>query len=269
MDYISLIIMAIIQGITESFPVSSSAHLLIYTALFAPGTHLMQDVSVQTGTTLAFIVYFRKDIALMIRDWFSYGFSRRQTLHCRLAWYLIIATIPVGLVGLFAGKWITANLHSPWVMACTAFIFGALMGAFDLYARQNRDMSVITRKDALIIGLAQVLALMPGASRSGVTMTAGRALNMNRETAARFSFLLSIPVSVLADIFQAKEALQAGLPVDIVAFSVGMLISGLLAYIGISLFMRWVARIGLMPFAIYRVILGCALVWLIMNGVLV
>lgn len=269
MDYGSLIIMAIIQGITESLPISSSAHLMLFPMVMSvQESAVMQDIAVQAGSTLAFILYFRHIIFKMVVDFCKHGFSKDQTVYSRLAWYLVVGTIPVGLAGLFFHQFITDHLHSAWVIAGSAIVFGLLMGLVDKYSERTRNLEAVTLKDAIIVGLIQVCALIPGASRSGVTMTAGRAMGITRQAAAQFSFLLSIPVSLLAVLFQAKDAVEAGVSFEWFPFSIGMLISGVLAYGVITLFIRWVDRIGLMPFAIYRVILGLTVIVLIMNGVI-
>lgn len=270
MDYSSLIIMAFIQGITESLPVSSSAHLMLFPMLMSVQENaVMQDIAVQAGSTLAFILYFRHRIILMILDFFRHGFSKKQTPYSRLAWCMVIGTIPVGIAGLLFHDFITDNLHSAWVIAASAIVFGLLMGFVDKYSERSKALEAVTLKDAIIVGLVQICALIPGASRSGVTMTAGRALGITRQAAAEFSFLLSIPVSLLAVLFQAKDAVETGLSFELLPFVLGMAISGSLAYGVITLFIRWIDRIGLMPFAIYRVILGFTVIALIMNGVIV
>lgn len=269
MDYSSLIIMAIIQGITESLPISSSAHLMLFPLIMhAHENAVLQDIAVQAGSTLGFILYFRHMIKNMVVDFCRYGFTKQQTLYSRLAWLLVMGTIPVGIAGLLFHQFISDHLHSAWVIAFSAIFFGLLMGLVDKYAQRSRTLEAITFKDACIIGLIQICALIPGASRSGVTMTAGRALGITRQAAAQFSFLLSIPVSLLAVLFQAKDALETGLTFDLLPFALGMTISGVLAYGVITLFIRWIDGIGLMPFAIYRVILGLTVIVLIMNGVI-
>lgn len=269
MDYSALIIMAIIQGVAECLPISSFAHLMLYTSLFAgQKATLMQTVAVEAGSVLALILYFRREIVNMARDWITQGFTRTQTFYSRMAWCLVIGTIPAGLAGLLFHDQVKAYFYSNTAIAYCALFFGVLMGVVDHYARKTRDLNSVTYKDALIIGLIQICALMPGASRSGVTMTAGRFLNLSRVDAAKFSFLLAIPVSVLAYAFQAKEAIHQGLHFDLCAFIVGAGISGVLSYIGITLLIRYIDKIGLIPFAIYRVILGVVMLALIANGAL-
>lgn len=257
MDNSAFFLMAVIQGISESLPISSSAHVMLASMIMSlPDTNLIQDIAIQSGSTLAFIAYFRLIILRMIRDFFRVGFSRQQTEDSRLAWFIILGTVPVGLSGLIFHDLISDHLHAAWVIGLTAIVFGLLMGIVDKYAPQERLLHTISLKDALIIGCIQVFALIPGASRSGVTMTAGRALGLTRQTAAQFSFLLSIPVSTLAVLFQIKEATELKPVIDWSVFITGVLISGLLSYAVISLLMRWIDRIGLMPFAIYRILLG-------------
>ena len=198
MSTIDVFILAIIQGLTEFLPISSSAHLILPSAVFGwqdQGQAL--DVALHVGTLLAVVLYFRKEVGSMTVAWFgTVGVGPEKKYNSfdgKLAWWIILASIPLGIVGLLGKDFIEANLRSAAVIAITTLVFGILLGFADIKAKENVSVEKLGFKGAMIIGLAQVLALIPGTSRSGITMTLGLMLGLNKENAARFSFLLSIP----------------------------------------------------------------------------
>ncbi|MEY8241475.1 MAG: undecaprenyl-diphosphate phosphatase, partial [Cycloclasticus sp.] len=199
MDFVQIIALGLLQGLTEFLPVSSSAHLILLPLLLGwEDQGLAFDVAVHVGTLLAVVTYFRHDLSRLIVGWLASLLRRQHTQDSRLAWLIIIGTIPVGLVGLLLGDWIELYLRSPLVIALATIIFGLLLWWADAKGVQLRDQQQLTAKDALIIGLYQVLALVPGTSRSGITMTGALLLGLTRDAAARFSFLLSVPLIFLA-----------------------------------------------------------------------
>lgn len=260
MTLTEIIILAIIQGITEFLPISSSAHLILPSVLLGwENQGLAFDVAVHLGSLLAVMIYFRNDIGRMLVAWFCSGFSREQTDDSRLAWWVIIATIPALIFG-FAGKaFIEEYARSALVIACTTIGFGLLLWYADKKALLNKHIYDMTWKSALIVGLAQALALIPGTSRSGITMTAGLMLGLDRESAARFSFLLSIPVILGAGLLATLDLLSAPDAVDWNALIFGAALSFVSAYACIYLFLAWISRIGMLPFVIYRMLLGVIL----------
>lgn len=266
MTIFEIIILAIIQGITEFLPISSSGHLVLPSVLLGWQNGLAFDVAVHVGSLLAVMVYFREDIARMTMAWFSQGFSAQQSDDSRLAWWIIVATLPAVVAGFLAKSLIDEYARSALVIAITTILFGLLLWYADKTATQKKDINQITWKSALGIGLAQVLALIPGTSRSGITMTAGLMLGLNRESAARFSFLLSIPTILGAGIFVTKDLIESPLPVDWLAMGLGALLSFVSAYACIFLFLAWISRLGMTPFVIYRLILGFALLGVIYFG---
>ncbi len=260
MDVIQVIVLAIVQGLTEFLPISSAAHLILV-PLFTPWEDqgLAFDVALHIGSLAAVLVYFRRDLINMWFAWWQSLTRRELTPDGRLAWAVILGTIPVGLAGLAFKDVIENELRSPLVMAWTLIGFGLLLGYADWRRRGERSEHQMTWKDVLAIGCAQAVALIPGTSRSGITMTAALLMGMSREGAARFSFLLSIPVIVLAGGLGALDLVSSEETVDWSAIALGTVVSGVSAYLCIHYFLVFIRRIGMQPFVIYRVALGILL----------
>lgn len=264
MTFFEIIVLAIIQGITEFLPISSSAHLILPSAIFGwQNQGLAFDVSVHVGSLLAVMIYFREDIGRMITAWFKYGFTRQQTQDSKLAWIVGLATIPAVVVGFLLKDWIELNARTALVIACTTILFGLLLWYADAKCRQGKDLSKMGLSDGMIIGLAQAVALIPGTSRSGITMTAALMLGYTRDSAARFSFLLSIPVIIGAGTLAVVELLESAAPVAWSELLYGAIFSFVSAYLCIFLFLSWISRIGMLPFVIYRLLLGAVLLWFV------
>lgn len=263
MTLFQIIVLALVQGLTEFLPISSSAHLILAKDVAHwPDQGLAFDVAVHVGTLVAVVWYFRKELTSMTVDWFSSVAKRQLVGESRLAWAVILGTIPVGLAGLLLHDVIDGHLRSPIVIAWATIGFGLLLWLSDSFGQRQRDEHSMTWKDILIIGLAQAIALIPGTSRSGITMTAGLLLGLSRTAAARFSFLLSIPVIVLAGGYEGKKLLVQTAPVDWTAIILGTLISAITAYLCIHFFLKLLDRIGMLPFVIYRLLLGAALLFI-------
>ncbi|WP_100643811.1 undecaprenyl-diphosphate phosphatase [Alteromonas facilis] len=264
MTLFEIIILAIIQGITEFLPISSSAHLLLPAELLdwrAQG--LAFDVAVHVGSLLAVLIYLRQDVTRLTIDFFQHGFTTKQTDDSRLAWSIVIATLPIIVIGFLLKDWIELNARTALVMAVTTIAFGLLLWYADATARLTRKMSEMRWGQAIVIGLAQILALIPGTSRSGITMTASLMLGFDRESAARFSFLLSIPAILGAGLLSTLDLLKQGDGVDWTALFYGAGFSFISAYLCIYLFLHWISRIGMLPFVIYRLALGVILLWFV------
>ncbi len=266
MDILHIIVLALIQGITEFLPISSSGHLLLPKGLLGwPEQGLAFDVAVHVGTLIAVMSYFRKDIILILTDWFASLIGRGHTENSRLAWYIALATIPAGMAGLLFDDFIEAHLRTTLVIALTTIIFGVLLGFADRSSdHTTKQMAEITITIALIIGCAQALALIPGTSRSGITITAALFCGLSRHSAARFSFLLSIPVILLSGGYKTIQLLS--LPsVNWGDLFLGVILSAISAFICIHYFMKFISQIGMMPFVIYRLLLGgFLLIWTFM-----
>jgi undecaprenyl-diphosphatase len=260
MDWVQVVVLALAQGLTEFLPVSSSAHLILVPIVADwPDQGLAFDVAVHVGTLGAVISYFRTELRAMASDWVRSLRERRDVGDSRLVWYVGFATVPVGLAGLLGAALGDEALRSPLVIAAATIVFGLLLWWADRHGGGDRDEHSLGLRDAMVIGAAQALALIPGTSRSGITMTAGLFLGMSREGAARFSFLLSIPVIVLAGAVKGLEAFSDPGPSGLVATLTGAVLAWLAAYLGIGAFLRLVARIGLMPCVVYRLALGALL----------
>jgi len=263
MDFLQIISLAILQGLTEFLPISSSAHLILLPLVTGwQDQGLAFDVAVHVGTLSAVVLYFRQTLHTISKDWYSSLTQRQAVGKSNLAWAVLFGTIPVGLAGLLLGDFIETSLRSPLVIATTTIVFGLLLGWADWYGKQQRTEHQLNWKDVLIVGIAQAIALIPGTSRSGITMTAGLILGLNRQAAAHFSFLLSIPVILLAGGLKTIELIQSNLNTDWIAILSGATLSAISAYICIHLFLKLLERIGMWPFVIYRMLLGVILVWL-------
>ena len=265
-EWYQSIILAIVQGLTEFLPISSSAHLAISPILLGwPDQGMAFDIAVHVGTLAAVIYYYRKDLEAMARSWFASLAGGDSDSNSRLVWYLAIASVPVSIVGLTAGDFIGSHLRNLAVIATTTLVFGLLLGWADKRARTQTSPVAMSLSLALLIGLAQALAPIPGVSRSGVTITAALLLGMDRQLAARFSFLLSIPVIasagclLLVDLVQGNQQSIAWM--QLVVASV---LSGVTAYFCIGAFIRLLDRVGLMPFVYYRVGLAAVLYYLLL-----
>ncbi len=263
MDFLQILVLAVLQGLTEFLPISSSAHLILVPVIVGwQDQGLAFDVAVHVGTLAAVVAYFRKELRVMARDWAASLVQRRTVGDSRLAWAVGFGTIPVGLTGLLLGDLIEEHLRSTLVIAATTILFGLLLGLSDKTGKRERNEHSITWKDIFIIGCAQAIALIPGTSRSGITMTAALMLGLSREAAARFSFLLSIPVILLAGGLKTLELSTTEGLVDWQAILLGAAISGLSAYLCIHVFLKLLERIGMMPFVVYRLVLGAILLLL-------
>lgn len=262
MDIIQVIILALVQGLTEFLPISSSAHLILVPIITGwPDQGLAFDVAVHAGTLTAVVMYFRKELAKMLVEWLG-SLRGRHTPDSRLAWAVLFGTIPVGLAGLIFQGVISEHLRTPIVIAISTLFFGLLLWLADRNKNLTRDEHSLQWKDVLIIGVAQAIALIPGTSRSGITITAALMLGLNRQAAARFSFLLSIPVIVLAGGLETLDYLEVASLTDINFLLLGALISALSAYACIHFFLKLLEKISMLPFVIYRMILGIVLLML-------
>lgn len=260
MDWAQLLTLAVIQGITEFLPISSSAHLILVPYLADwPDQGLGFDLAVHLGTLAAVVLYFRRELRRMMRDSWRSLADRQHVGESRLAWAVIWGTIPVGISGLLLKDAVESTLRSPSVIILTTISFALLLWWADRHPG-DRSEHRITWRDWLIIGCAQAIALIPGTSRSGITITAGLLMGLSRDAAARFSFLLAIPVTALAGGLEMFELARAATPVYWSEFLAGAALSGITAFACIHYFLRWLGRFGLLPYVIYRLALGAVLI---------
>lgn len=256
MELIHVIVLALIQGLTEFLPISSSAHLILPKELLGwPDQGLAFDVAVHVGSLAAVVIYFRADIWRLIQAWCGSLVTRQQSDDSRLGWYIIVATIPAGIAALLFGGIVETHLRSTTVIMITTVVFGLYLAWADYRGKNALDLAKMTLTMALLIGLAQAIALIPGTSRSGITIAAALALGFRRESAARFSFLLSIPIILLSGLYKGVELMgDSNIPWDDIVL--GAVLSGVSAYICIHFFLSFIQRIGMMPFVVYRLLLG-------------
>jgi len=262
MTELQVIVLAIVQGLTEFLPVSSSGHLVLVPAFLGWADQgLAFDVAVHFGSLIAVLLFFRKDIHGLLRGGVQVLGANVKTIESRMALGIGLGTIPAAIAGLLFADWIATNLRSPMVIVYTLSGYAILMVLADRYGRKSRDIASVQVKDAVLVGIAQALALVPGTSRSGVTISAAMALGFERQDAARFSFLLAVPVIVLATLYSLYGLLTANIPVAWGQLAIGVLVSAIVAYASIEFFMRFVSRIGLLPFAIYRLVLAAVILY--------
>lgn len=258
MDWIEAVVLALVQGLTEFLPISSSAHLILAPRFFGWADQgLAFDVAVHLGTLAAVLIYFRAELSAIFRAWLGSLFGRHTNEDdARLGWSVLLATVPIAFSGLLFHDFVENSLRSPLIIALATGIFGLLLGLSDRHGGTGRNEYTVTFGIAILIGLAQVLALIPGTSRAGITITAGLALGLSREAAARFSFLLAVPVIALAAMLELWQLLQQVEPVQWGILALAVLVAGLSAYACIGWFLRLLQRVSMWPFAIYRMLLA-------------
>jgi len=271
MDSIQIALLAFVQGLTEFLPISSSAHLILTPLLFGFALQsLAFDVAVHVGTLGAVVTYFRRDLAAMAVAMAASLRTRSLAMpDARLGWMIVLATLPLLLLGLPL-KTLLELLREDGqlialVIAATTIGFGLLLWLADRSGARERDEYAVDWRAALTIGLFQAVAIIPGTSRSGITMTAGLFLGLTRQAASRFSFLLSIPTILLAGAVETKGLLEASGPVDWIALWVGALLSFVVAYLTIHFFLRFIERISMLPFVLYRLALGALILLLVLR----
>jgi len=273
MTILPILLLAIIQGLTEFLPVSSSGHLVLVHHLLGDSDNmwndnLLLDMAVHVGTLLSVLLYFRQDVAQMFLGIKPLLTGKISEPRAKLNLHLLIASIPVIIAGLALYKLQPEWVRSLEIMAYATIIFGIILGLADHYAPKTNTIEKLTIRNALFIGLAQILALIPGTSRSGITMTAGRAIGLPAKDSARFSLLLSIIAIGGAGALGTLDLIQTGnltLGKDIL---LAITLSFAAGYASIALMMRWLEKSGFMPFVIYRVILGMMLLGFIYAGIL-
>lgn len=260
MSSFEIFCLALIQGLTEFLPISSSAHLILPSQLLGwQDQGLAFDVAVHAGTLFAVVAYFRGEVGRLLFAWQG-SLVGRHDRESRLAWSIVIATVPAGIVGLLGGDLVEHYARSTWVIAATTLIYAPLLWLADRYSDERRDEYAIGWQLALLVGCAQALALIPGTSRSGITITACLFLGLSRVAAARYSFLMSIPVIFLAGGLKLLDLVTGNDSVDWYALILGTVVAFVSAYLCIHLFLKLIERIGMTPFVWYRLLLGVGLI---------
>ena len=276
MTILQAIILGIVQGMTEFLPISSSGHLIIVPWLFNwhfllenPSLNKTFDVALHLGTFVAVVVYFWREIGRLLAAWVR-SMSRRSLAdpEAKLAWLLIVSTIPAAIVGVALESFIEDKLGKPWIIAIMMIVFAGVMYLIDHVAKLDRDLESLSWFDAVLIGIAQAFALCPGVSRSGITMMTGLLMRLDRESAARYSFLMSIPVIGGAAAYKALEVARDGLPAGTTTpFAVGILSAAVSGFAAIWFTLAYLKRHTFNIFVVYRIIVGVAILILIVAGV--
>jgi len=282
MGFFEAIILGLVQGLTEFLPISSSAHLRIVGEFLGTGADpgAAFTAITQLGTETAVVIYFWYDLKRIISKWFKALFRRlpQSDPDVRLGWFIILGSIPIVILGLLFQNAIETTLRSLWIVAFTLIIFGILLGIADFVGRKELRLKDLTWPHAVVYGLAQALALIPGVSRSGGTITAGLFLGYERKAAARYSFLLAIPAVFGSGLYQVYKSIKEPCvaaaknctpelfsPVEI---GVATVIAGVVGFLVIAFFMSYISKRSFLPFVIYRVLLGGTLIVLLSTGVL-
>lgn len=263
MSFTDIFMLAFLQGLTEFLPVSSSAHLILFSQLRGlPDQGIGFDIAVHLGSLTAVIYYFRNDLRQMLAGCFNSLQTKRLNTEVDLTLKLLMATLPIVIVGLIARDTIESELRTIGVIAATTIGFGLLLAVADRQSGQKNEYQ-LSSMSALIIGFAQVLALVPGTSRSGIVITAALFLGLTRKGSARFAFLLAIPAIGGASFIQLTELIVYQRYDYLIEAGIGFTISALISLITIRLFLGLVERLGMMPFVVYRCLLGAGLLLLL------
>lgn len=262
MTFFQLLLIAVVQGITEFLPISSSGHLILipYLTNF-PDQGPMMDVAVHVGSLLAIIIYFWRDVFGLARGGFATVGIGREPVQRRLFLWVLVGTIPAVALGLFLklGGYLE-SFRVTDLVAVNLIVYGLLLGVADRWGRQEKSFEDVTLRDAILVGIAQALALIPGTSRSGATMTAARALGYKRVEAARFSFLLAIPAVAGAGLLAALDLAEATAAMQWDALVAGVL-TFVTAFATMAFLMNFLRKASMLVFVIYRVAMGVALLW--------
>jgi undecaprenyl-diphosphatase len=270
-ELLQAIVLGTIQGLTEFLPISSSAHLRIFPELFGwgdPGAAF--TAVIQIGTELAVLIYFRHDIWRIGKAWVLSLFRPewRGQFDARMGWFVIIGSLPIVVLGVLLKDVIEEDFRNLWIVGTTLIVMGVVLGLADHFSTDDREIKQITLRDAILMGVAQALALIPGVSRSGATISMGRVLGFEREAATRFAFLLAIPAVVGAGLFELKEIPNGDNTYGWGPTIVATVVSFAVGYAAIAWLLRYVSTHSYTPFVIYRVLLGTATLILLATGVL-
>jgi undecaprenyl-diphosphatase len=271
MSWLQVVVLSVVQGLTEFLPVSSSGHLAIVSEVFfGRDAGASFTAVIQIGTELAVLIYFGRDIVRILVAWFGGLFdAAKRTSDYWLGWWVILGSIPIGAAGLIFKHYIRDDVRNLWIIATALVVFSAVIAAAEYFGRQTRPIETFTWRDAILIGAAQCLALVPGVSRSGATISAGLFLGQQREAAARFGFLLAIPAVLASGLFSLPDAFhpEAGQSASGLQLIVGTVIAFFIGYAAVAWFLKFLVSHSMYWFVGYRVIVGVALLILLGTGV--
>lgn len=262
-EWLQILLLSLMQGLTEFLPISSSAHLILLPIIAQfPDQGLAFDVALHFGTLLAVIYYFRIKIKWLFIGFFKGLIKKKFYFHTKFAWLLIVASMPIALSGALLHGYIETIARSPVVIAYATIFFGLLLYVADKRNVETKDLRALSYSNAFTIGLMQILALIPGTSRSGITLTGGLFCGFNKKSAATFSFLLAIPTILMAGGYETLKLIQTPVSLPWYYFLLGISVSAISAFLCIHFFLKLINTIGLLPFVIYRIILGIALIYM-------
>lgn len=270
MTWFEAVFLGILQGLTEFLPISSSAHLLIFSQIFGwqdPGAAF--TAVTQIGTETAVLIYFRKDIWRIITTWVKslYTPELRGNLDARMGWYVIVGTIPIAVIGVLFADQIETAARNLWLVSTVLIVFGIILGVADKVGAKTRGLETLSMRSGLVYGFGQALALIPGVSRSGATITTGLFMGFTREAATRYAFLLAIPAVLASGFFEATKIGDPNQPnVAWPQVIVATLVAFVIGYAVISWLLKFVSTHSYMPFVIYRVALGSLVLGLLASG---
>lgn len=273
MSVLEAIILGIVQGLTEFLPISSSGHLLIVPAIFGwqdPGAAF--TAVVQIGTMAAVVIYFRKDLWGIFIAWMKglrgIGETEEEKFNARMGWYLVLGTIPIVVFGVLFKDFFEGGARNLYLVGSSLILFGLVLAAADIYSPHKRTITSIKPVDAAIIGLAQSLALIPGVSRSGATITFGLFRGFTRKDAARFSFLLSIPAVVLSGLYELKDAVGHSTGAGVPELVIAVIAAFVVGYWSIAFLLKWLGEHSMAIFVVYRLALGILVIALTASGLI-
>jgi len=271
LDFLQAALLGVLQGLTEFLPISSSAHLRIFPELFGwgdPGAAF--TAVVQIGTELAVLIYFRKDIWRIASAWIRslYDARWRDTLDARMGWFIIVGSLPIVLLGITLKDVIENDFRNLWIIGTTLIVLGVILGVADRVGKSDRTIRQMNIKHTVLLGLAQAMALIPGVSRSGATISMGRFLGYDREAATRYAFLLAIPAVVGAGLFELPEIPHGENIYGPWPTFVATVVSFVVGYAAIAWLLRYISTRSYLPFVIYRIALGTFTLTMLGLGVL-
>lgn len=272
LDFLKAVFLGVLQGLTEFLPISSSAHLRIFPELFGwgdPGAAF--TAVIQIGTELAVLIYFRHDIWRIGSTWTMSLFrpELRGRQDSRMGWYIIVGSLPIVLLGVLLKDVIERDFRNLWIIGVTLIVLGVILGVADRVGSSSRGVKDMTLTHSVLLGAAQALALVPGVSRSGATISMGRLLGYDREAATRFAFLLAIPAVIGAGIFELKDIPGGENTYGVLPTLVATVVSFVVGYSAIAWLLRYVSTKSYLPFVIYRIALGAFVLVMLGVGVLV
>jgi undecaprenyl-diphosphatase len=264
--------LGLLQGLTEFLPVSSSAHLRIVGPLLPSGGDpgAAFTAITQIGTELAVLIYFRRDLAAIAVSWWRslLSLGRQTDAEARMGWLILIGTLPIAILGLLFKDAIETTLRNLYITAVMLIVFALILWAADRWGSQKRTLQELSWGQGLMFGFAQALALIPGVSRSGGTITAGLIMGFTREAAARYSFLLAVPAVLASGFYQLLRSAEVGSPVGPGQTALATLVAFVVGYVVIVAFMKFVTTRSYLPFVVYRIVLGVVVLALLQLGVL-